>query len=571
VRVYLSSTVSDLKEYRAAVLATLRRLPVDVVAMEDYLSSDQRPLEKCLADVASCDLYVGIFAFRYGFVPEVGPQNPDGRSITELEYREACATGRRPLIFLVENGARWDTGHIDAVTHPGEPSATGIKRLREELAERHTVSWFSNPDQLARLVQETVFEELGVPAEAAERPRAVAEPPHPRRLTYDLHLLHAPRDEETTDRLATGVRGLWSVATSSTALLASAPEELLGLDRAVAATRSVGLLLSPALLTILGENPERTRRVLDLARTRTARPLLGVLAPGSDDGVAADAARWGITEILAESATQALPNRLNAALSRTVGPQRPDYEIGLPVVVVTMTGEEAESLLGDTPPGQVADIVQGFGLPPEAVRARYGASRADWRPFGAESRTIAQVLDVAVAGVNDPDLLLRGRKIRLQPYLLDDLLSYDPAHSLLFRDIARNGCLVVADELSLLHPDVEAAFRASPLHDGAQVSLITLSPGDPATGTAHELIRDVLAERLHHAHQRFGSALDPLCEMNVASRRHLDRWLRVSLPQTLDAYRNARPNPDKARRLEAELGTRPTVSMARLITEGGGT
>lgn len=571
MRVYLSSTVSDLKEFRTAVLAALRRLPLDVVAMEDYAAFDERPLEKCLADVESCDLYIGLFAFRYGFVPEAGPHNPDGRSITELEYRRAGASGRKRLIFLVKDGARWDTGHIDAMTDPGKPSAAGITRLREELMKDHGVGWFANPDQLAAEVLAAVAGDLRLPSAAAEPPRPVAEPPHPRRLTHDLHLLHAPRDQEEAARLAAAVRGLWSVTISSTDLLAATPEEILGLDRAVTAARTVALLLSPSLMTVLGENPERTRRILDLARARTVHPLLGVAAPGSDDGTPSAAAQWGITEVIAESAAQPLPNRLHAALSRTVGLQRPDHEIGLPVVVVTMTDGEAESLLSPTLSGPVADIVQGFGLPPESVRARYGTSRAEWRPFGAESRTITQVLDTAVAGVNDPDLLLRGRKIRLQPYLFDDLLSYDPARSLLFRDIARNGCLVVADELSLLHPDLEAAFRASPLYDGPQVSLITLSPGDPAAGTPHELIRDVLAERLHHAHHRFGEVLDPLCEMNVVSGRHLDRWLRASLPQTLDAYRNARPSVDKARRLEAELGTRPTVSMARLITEGGGT
>nr|WP_275424815.1 DUF4062 domain-containing protein [Streptomyces sp. SID13726] len=567
----MSSTVSDLKEFRTAVLAALRRLPLDVVAMEDYAAFDERPLEKCLADVESCDLYIGLFAFRYGFVPEVGPHNPDGRSITELEYRKAGTAARKRLVFLVKDGARWDTNHIDAVTHPGEPPALGIRRLREELMKEHGVGWFANPDQLAAEVMAAVAGDLRLPAGAADPPRSVAEPPHPRRLTRDLHLLHAPRDQETAARLATAVRGLWSVTTSSTDLLTSTPQEMLTLDRAVTAARTVALLLSPSLMTVLGENPERTRRILDLARARTAHPLLGITVPGSDPAVAPDATRWGITEVIAESAAHPLPNRLHAVLSRAVGLQRPDHEIGLPVVIVTMTDGEAECLLGETPPGQVADIVQGFGLSTESVRARYDTSRTDWRPFGAESRTITEVLDTAVAGVNDPDLLLRGRKIRLQPYLFDDLLSYDPAHSLLFRDIARNGCLVVADELSLLHPDLEAAFLASPLNDGAQVSLITLSPGDPATGTPHELIRDVLAERLHHAHHRFGDVLDPLCEMNVAGRLHLDRWLHASLPQTLDAYRNARPSVDKARRLEAELGTRPTVSMARLITEGGGT
>ncbi|MEU6377659.1 DUF4062 domain-containing protein [Streptomyces sp. NPDC046909] len=570
VKVYLSSTWSDLKEYRAAVLAALRRLPLDVVTMEDYTASDERPVEKCLADVASCDIYIGIFALRYGHVPEQGPLNPDGqRSITELEYRKAGETGRPRLVFLLKPGAAWPTDRIDGQEGSDSDSDARVRQLRAELAEEHTTRFFTNPDGLATDVVTSLQSHLRIPAVPAPS-RTVAEPPHPRRLTHDLHLLHALRDEEAAAQLATGVGGLWGVTTSPDGLLASTPKEVLDLDRAVTSARAVALLLSPALMTLLGENPGRARRVLDLARARTARPLLGVTAPGLADSMAADAASWGITEVIAESAAQPLPYRLNAALSKTIGLERPDYEIGLPVVVVTMTDEEAESLLSGAPPGPVADIVRGFGLTPESVRARYGASRADWRPFGAASRTIGQVLETAVTGVNGPDLLLRGRKIRLQPYLFDDLLSYDPAHTLLFGDIARNGCLVVADELSLLHPDLEAAFRASPLHEGPQVSLITLAPDDPAAGTAHELIREVLAERLHHAHHRFGDILDPLCEMNVASGRHLDRWLRASLPQTLDAYRNARPSVDKARRLEAELGTRPTVSMARLITEGGG-
>ena len=71
----------------AANYRVLRQLGHDVVAMEDYVAADRRPLDKCLADVASCDLYLGVFAHRYGYIPE--SDNPDGRSITELEYRHA--------------------------------------------------------------------------------------------------------------------------------------------------------------------------------------------------------------------------------------------------------------------------------------------------------------------------------------------------------------------------------------------------------------------------------------------------------------------------------------------------
>jgi hypothetical protein len=98
-RIYVSSTY-DLKEHREQVYRALPELGHDVVAMEDYVASDQRPLATCLADVASCDLYVGIFAHRYGYVPD--HDNPDRQSITELEYRYAETRGALKLLCLVK-------------------------------------------------------------------------------------------------------------------------------------------------------------------------------------------------------------------------------------------------------------------------------------------------------------------------------------------------------------------------------------------------------------------------------------------------------------------------------------
>src|SRR5207344_148717 len=94
-KIYLSSTFEDLQEYRANVYHTLRQMHHDVSSVEDYVAGDQRPLAKCLADVSACDIYVGIFALRYGFIPP--KDNPDRKSITELEYRKAKR--RRPRLF----------------------------------------------------------------------------------------------------------------------------------------------------------------------------------------------------------------------------------------------------------------------------------------------------------------------------------------------------------------------------------------------------------------------------------------------------------------------------------------
>ncbi len=49
--IYLSSTYEDLQDYRRAVFELLRKSDYRVIAMEDYVATDQRPVDKCLKDV----------------------------------------------------------------------------------------------------------------------------------------------------------------------------------------------------------------------------------------------------------------------------------------------------------------------------------------------------------------------------------------------------------------------------------------------------------------------------------------------------------------------------------------
>nr|MDT0661260.1 HEAT repeat domain-containing protein [Micromonospora sp. DSM 115978] len=145
-KVYVSATYKDLQECRAAVQLALRRLRVEDVAMESYVAEDRRPLERCLADVRECDVYIGIFAWRYGFIPP-----GFDRSITELEYREALAGGKQCLIFLLSEEAPWPRNVVDRGA-----DADRIEALREELGDRHMCSHFSDAADLAALVTAAV-------------------------------------------------------------------------------------------------------------------------------------------------------------------------------------------------------------------------------------------------------------------------------------------------------------------------------------------------------------------------------------------------------------------------------
>ena len=148
-KVYISSTYEDLKEYREAVARILRKIAdAKVIAMEDYVATDQRPLQKCLEDVSSSNIYVGIFAWRYGYRPnEPNDENPNNLSITELEYRKAKEKGIPCLIFLLDK-EEWPLRFSDGTTQSGT-TGDSINRLRNELKQNHSVSFFENKDALA--------------------------------------------------------------------------------------------------------------------------------------------------------------------------------------------------------------------------------------------------------------------------------------------------------------------------------------------------------------------------------------------------------------------------------------
>ena len=66
-KIYVSSTYQDLQEHRAQVEKVIKRMGHTDVAMEYYVAEDRRPVRKCLDDVDACDIYVGIYAWRYGW------------------------------------------------------------------------------------------------------------------------------------------------------------------------------------------------------------------------------------------------------------------------------------------------------------------------------------------------------------------------------------------------------------------------------------------------------------------------------------------------------------------------
>ncbi|HEX4952700.1 MAG TPA: tetratricopeptide repeat protein [Thermoanaerobaculia bacterium] len=101
-RVFVSSVFGGMLELRREAAELIRGLGLEPVLMEDALAHDLAVGARLEAELASCDLYVGVFDKESATVP------PGGRSITQEELFQAGRLGLRRLVFysLVGQGER---------------------------------------------------------------------------------------------------------------------------------------------------------------------------------------------------------------------------------------------------------------------------------------------------------------------------------------------------------------------------------------------------------------------------------------------------------------------------------
>jgi Domain of unknown function (DUF4062) len=95
-KVMISSTSLDLPEHRKVVLDACLRKGMFPLMMEHLPAADADAIEESLRMVNEADIYLGIFAYRYGHIPK-----GYDISVTEMEYNRAVERGIPRLIFLM--------------------------------------------------------------------------------------------------------------------------------------------------------------------------------------------------------------------------------------------------------------------------------------------------------------------------------------------------------------------------------------------------------------------------------------------------------------------------------------
>lgn len=144
-RVFISSTFSDLKEYREAAFKAIHNL---FGYSDDMLfwSADERNAATVSIDrVKQCDLVILILAHRYGFIPANSKY-----SVTEMEYRAARDANIPVLAFFVDEQTPWPPNFVETGK---QKELSQFKSMVEKDVVRST---FHTQDELFALITQAM-------------------------------------------------------------------------------------------------------------------------------------------------------------------------------------------------------------------------------------------------------------------------------------------------------------------------------------------------------------------------------------------------------------------------------
>ena len=159
----ISSTARDLPEHRREIHEGCERAGFEPHMMEMLPALDADAIKASLRMVEEADVYVGVFAFRYGYVPK-----GYDISITEMEYNRAVELKRPRLVFFIHDDH--PITKKDVETGPGEAK---LQALKDRIGKERVVTFFRSPKDLRAQVVEALTA-LGKKLDAADAGDAAA-------------------------------------------------------------------------------------------------------------------------------------------------------------------------------------------------------------------------------------------------------------------------------------------------------------------------------------------------------------------------------------------------------------
>lgn len=93
--IFLSSTAADLSAEREIAARAIEELKLEALRAETFGARPDTPEDTCREMVRNCDVFIGIYGGRYGYVPPSG-----SLSATEMEFLEARQAGKDILVYI---------------------------------------------------------------------------------------------------------------------------------------------------------------------------------------------------------------------------------------------------------------------------------------------------------------------------------------------------------------------------------------------------------------------------------------------------------------------------------------
>lgn len=135
LKVFISSTVTDLQEYRKGAIEVINRYKVVTPLGVEFVNGEAHDPEAAdEKSIGDCDVFIGIYAYRYGFLPE-----GRDKSVIEIEYELARKLGKKYLLFVVDADYPWPPKMIEV--EKLEKLNDFLSRIKNEAA----VSFFTTP------------------------------------------------------------------------------------------------------------------------------------------------------------------------------------------------------------------------------------------------------------------------------------------------------------------------------------------------------------------------------------------------------------------------------------------
>lgn len=569
-KIYLSSTLNDLRPERDAVK---RALGGEAAVKESYGASEDSVVQTCLDDVEECDAYILVVGLRYGYRP-TELLNPNKLSITELEYQQAVDKKKPRYVFLKDESqiAVTNTDVYRAAVDNLDPTLIQAFRKRVGSGAEQTPAIFETADKLELAVTKAFSEFKSKRLGTTGLLGSVNEIRHPAEMRTDMLVLCA---KGTDTQACESIRKRRDSRFDAAEISPDSPHFLLDLDRLVRNARAPAFLISKDSLKRFSKTPAFLRALRTLSRQFSKAVLLldGVVDADLPNGWLS-APDLVVERIAADGIGDEKSGVLVSAHQKVRAASlliADDRRVGVPCMVVALNDTQITELI--TPAAVPFDRFQmgkatrenqfkNFSAAIKSTYAAwpagfYGQDAEQWRPFGPKEPSGGELLSRAFDRINvDQRPGSRERRLlrdmRLQPmrYSFEDYCDDKWGSAAVVEEARDRGCLVLLDELALLHPDLRS--KVDSFLRGQHVAIVSANPCDPAHLSIAALLDEFSHLKVGTLLSRFRDEEDPRCELSLNNTARLQRWLRLVLPELITTLGQQESKPELVARA-AEL------------------